>query len=246
MIRTSLFALIVGLAPVPAWQGAAASAEPASGEPIPGFEEGPVMDRVVAGELTVDPPTLECLGFRWYITGDGNRNASVCVAYREAGNTAWRDAMPILRVHHEVANQDYGPYRTGNLFAGSVMFLKPGTAYEVRLTMDDPDGGAPPEKVLRVSTRSEPQVWKDGPKRHVYPTDAGKGTVPFSLCENRDSPQVVHSAREVVFLCSRILTLLALGSRIKTRSRPSTARSAATASNCSGPVTTQINSTLRS
>jgi len=43
---------------------------------------------------------------------------------------AWRDALPMLRVHHEVTNQAYGPYRTGNLFAGSVMFLQPGTKYE--------------------------------------------------------------------------------------------------------------------
>jgi len=85
--------------------------------------------------------------------------------------------MPMLRIHHEVANQDYEPYRTGNLFAGSVMFLEPGTAYEIRLTMDDPDGAVPPPKLLSVSTRSEPDVWQDGHQRQVYPADH-KGSTP--------------------------------------------------------------------
>ncbi len=171
MIPRSLLAMIAASAILAACAGPAIPAEPAPGKPIPGFEIGPEMDRVEPWRLIVDPPTIENLGFRWYISGDGNRNASVRVAYRRAGTTAWRDALPLLRVHHEVANQAFEPYRTGNLFAGSVMFLQPGTAYEVRLTMDDPDGGAPPPKLVNVSTRSEPEIWEDGPKRHVYPTE---------------------------------------------------------------------------
>jgi hypothetical protein len=54
-----------------------------------------------------------------------------------------RNALPMLRVHHEIVNQDFGPYRVGNLFAGSVLFLEPATQYEVRFNMSDPDGGAP-------------------------------------------------------------------------------------------------------
>ncbi len=173
-----LFAMIAGLAMAAPLPGPAPAAEPTAEDPIPGFAPGPAIDRVVAGELIVDPPTVECLAFRWYIAGDANRNASVKVAYRRTGQTAWRDAMPMLRVHHEVANQDYGPYRTGNLFAGSVMFLKPGTAYQVRLTMADPDGGPPPAKLLSVSTRSEPQAWTDGTKRHVYTVDRQRAQRP--------------------------------------------------------------------
>ena len=69
----------------------------------------------------------------------------------------------MLRVHHEVSNQKYGPYRTGNLFAGSVLFLEPATEYEVRLTMSDPDGGAPAEpKIVAVATRAEPTACEGG------------------------------------------------------------------------------------
>ena len=176
MVHRTWLAAAVGLALLGRGQ-LAGPAEPQGKGSIPGFDVGPELDRVVPGELLVDPPTLRCLGFRWYITGDSNRNAAVQVAYREAGTAAWRDAMPMLRVHHEVANQDYEPYRCGNLFAGSVMFLKPGTEYEVRLTMDDPDGGAPPVKMLAVATRDEPKAWQDGPRREVYPRDA-EGELP--------------------------------------------------------------------
>ena len=100
------------------------------------------MDKIRAGRFLVDPPTLENVGFRWYVEGDSNRNARVDVAYRRAGDVKWKDALPMLRVHHEIVNQDYGPYRVGNLFAGSVLFLKPATRYQVRFTMHDPDGGA--------------------------------------------------------------------------------------------------------
>jgi len=168
MKPTDLFAVLSGIVLVIVWQRPVLSAEVAENDPIPGFQIGPPIDHIVPGELLVDPPTLENLGFRWYIAGDSNRNASVKVEYRREGETVWRDALPMLRVRHEVANQDYEPYRTGNLFAGSVMFLEPGTPYEVRLTMDDPDGGAPPPRTLAVATRNVPEVPPDAPTRLVY------------------------------------------------------------------------------
>ena len=85
------------------------------------------QDRVVPGRFVIDPPTLENLGFRWYIEGDDNRNASVAVSYRKRGERTWRQSLPLLRVHREVVNQDFGAHRVGNLFAGSVLFLQPST-----------------------------------------------------------------------------------------------------------------------
>ncbi len=138
-------------------------------KPVTGFKPGPPMDRIEPGQLITDPPTLENLGFRWYIRGDSNRNASVAVSYRPAGTSRWRQALPLLRIHHELINQDYEPYRTGNLFAGSVMFLDSGRTYEVRLTMRDPDGGAAAPRTLRVRTRQEPAAFAGGRTLEVYP-----------------------------------------------------------------------------
>jgi hypothetical protein len=131
--------------------------------PLAGFAVGPQMDEIVPKRFLIDPPTLENLGFRWYVEGDSNRNASVAVAFRRKGHTAWQQALPMLRVHHEVSNQKYGPYRTGNLFAGSVLFLEPATEYEVRFTMSDPDGGAPAEpRIVTLATRAEPRAFAGG------------------------------------------------------------------------------------
>jgi len=130
---------------------------------LAGFEVGPRTNKIIPKRFIIDPPTIENLGFRWYIEGDSNRNASVAVVFRKKGRTQWKNALPMLRVHHEVANQRYGPYRTGNLFAGSVLFLESATEYEVRFTMSDPDGGAPPEpKIVTVATRAEPRAYKGG------------------------------------------------------------------------------------
>ena len=45
----------------------------------------------------------------------------------------------------------------GWLFAGSALLLEPRAAYELRLTLEDPDGGKA-TRTLRASTRSEPLV----------------------------------------------------------------------------------------
>ena len=54
-----------------------------------------------AGELVVEPPTLINLGFEWFLEGDANRNAAVDVAYRKAGESAWRTGLPMLRMGGE-------------------------------------------------------------------------------------------------------------------------------------------------
>jgi hypothetical protein len=132
-------------------------------KPLVGFPVGPRMNQIAPKRFIVDPPTIENMGFRWYIEGDSNRNASVTVEFRKKGQAKWKNALPMLRVHHEVVNQVYGPYRTGNLFAGSVLFLTPATSYEIRFTMSDPDGGAPTEpKILSATTRAEPGAFEGG------------------------------------------------------------------------------------
>jgi hypothetical protein len=154
---------VVTMAAVLALFTTAMSARERQVPPLVGFAVGPEMNEVAPKQFIVDPPTLENLGFRWYIEGDSNRNASVTVEFRKKGQTQWKNGLPMLRVHHEVSNQQFGPYRTGNLFAGSVLFLEPGTAYEVRFTMLDPDGGAPAEpKIVEVATRAVPKAFDGG------------------------------------------------------------------------------------
>ena len=128
-------------------------------------------DTVIAGELVIEPATLINLGFEWFIQGDANRNAAVDVAFRKKGSEAWHPALPLLRLNGE---RIYAESRIDlvapNMFAGSVLDLEPGTAYEVRLTMTDPDGvQGERSRVVTVSTRPEPQPYAGGRVFHVYP-----------------------------------------------------------------------------
>src|SRR6266446_3471405 len=130
---------------------------------------------VTPGELVIDPPTLTNLGFEWVISGDENRNARVEVSYRKKGADDWKPAMPLLRLGGEhiywgraEADDHILNVIVPNMFAGSILDLEPGTAYEARLAMTDPDGGGA-TRVVTVATRPDPKPYSGGRVYHVYP-----------------------------------------------------------------------------
>ncbi len=128
------------------------------------------QDAVVPGRFVIEPPTLNCLGFEWRILrGDDNRNATVAVTYRKRGEPSWREALPLLRVGGERIS-DFLDYETPHLFAGSILGLEPGSAYECRFVLEDPDGVlGDGGKTVTVTTREEPRVPEGGRVFHVYP-----------------------------------------------------------------------------
>ena len=138
-------------------------------EPSPFETDNP--NAVVPGELFTEPPTLINLGFEWLIQGDDNRNASVSVWFREQGTTEWRDGLPLLRLNGErVFSESRVDVIVPNMFAGSVLDLKPDTDYETRFIINDPDGViGNPERLALVRTRAEPQPYAGGRVLHVYP-----------------------------------------------------------------------------
>lgn len=135
---------------------------------------------ITPGSLWVEPPTLTALGLEWSMDGDDNRNAQVSVEYRKVGETAWRKALPLTRLNGEKMGNltppraDFHPdpnnYTNPNMFAGSVLGLRPGVSYEVRLTLADPDGvRGQSVKTVVASTRVEPKPAAGGHVYHVYP-----------------------------------------------------------------------------
>lgn len=132
----------------------------------------PGENAVTPGRFVVEPPTLICLGFEWYIAGDENRNASVEVSYRKAGESGWQEALPLLRMGGE---RIYNPavyldHTVPEMFAGSILDLEPDTEYECRLRMGDPDGvRGEAVRTVRVRTRGEPKAAAGGRVLHVYP-----------------------------------------------------------------------------
>jgi len=131
------------------------------------------QETTTAGELIVEPPTLISLGFEWYIEGDDNRNAAVALEYRKASEGNWQEGLPLLRIQNERSVFDQTlDYTAPNMFAGSVFYLEPGTEYEVRFTLTDPDGiTGNAVRTVNVTTRAEPQAFSGGRTLHVYPLD---------------------------------------------------------------------------
>jgi len=127
-----------------------------------------------AGRFYVEHPTLLNLGFEWAITGDANRNATVAVQFRAVGEGAWRQALPLVRIGGErVFRQREGlDYTVPQGFAGSILNLRPGTEYECRFQLTDPDGvTGETTQTVRVKTRTEPKSYQGGRILHVYPPD---------------------------------------------------------------------------
>lgn len=155
--------------------GTAALSQPgASPSPTSSSDTG-APAAVAAGAFTVERPTLVSLGFEWRISGDTNRNARVETSYRKVGESAWHKGLPMLRLDGErvtggkprVGDGTFYDYTAANMFAGSLLNLKPDTAYECRFVLSDPDGASGTvEQTVTVHTRTAPDLNRAG--GHVY------------------------------------------------------------------------------
>ncbi len=126
------------------------------------------------GRFHVEHPTLLNLGFEWAITGDANRNATVMVQFRKTGESAWREALPLSRIGGEKVyrRRENLDYTVPDGFAGSILNLQPGTEYECKFQLQDPDGvNGTASQTVKVKTRTEPRAHAGGRKLHVYPPD---------------------------------------------------------------------------
>jgi len=122
-------------------------------------------DAMEPGALKLEAPTVICLGVRWEVKGDANRNARVEVDYRIKGEPEWRKGLPLMRVDPRAIA--YGR-KTPDMFGGTIFDLRPGTEYEVRLKMSDPDGGEA-EKTVTMKTRPVPKAPTDAQVVKVEP-----------------------------------------------------------------------------
>lgn len=132
-------------------------------------------DAVTLGELVVDPPTLVCLGFHWPISGDDDGDAVCRIRFREHGAEQWRQGLDLWRTNGETCGTDrWTPpsWKTPNAFAGSLFDLEPGTQYECRLEIADPDGvRGDAVRTVTVRTRPEPTPAAGGRVIEVRPSD---------------------------------------------------------------------------
>ena len=108
------------------------------------------------GEPVLERPTLRSLGAYWIVRGDDNKNGVVSLDYRKRGDTQWHAGAPLFRTEKHV-NKAGGPEVPDDawLFAGSALLLQPNSAYELKLMLNDPDGGTA-TKTLTTHTVREP------------------------------------------------------------------------------------------
>jgi hypothetical protein len=86
-------------------------------------------------------PNYHAIGVRLPYTGDANGNATARLEWRPAGGTLWQQGVQMTRI-------------TNARWAGSVLWLQPDLAYEIRAVITDPDGGVTASASTR--TRKEP------------------------------------------------------------------------------------------
>ncbi len=84
------------------------------------------------------------------VSGDGDGDATASLEWRRSGEPGFRAGHPLVRIDAQA-------------FAGSLFWLDPGTGYEVRVTLADPDGvvGSPTATAAlttRADTLAEPSL----------------------------------------------------------------------------------------
>ncbi|KPK99342.1 MAG: hypothetical protein AMK75_06645 [Planctomycetes bacterium SM23_65] len=132
---------------------------------------------IPADGISFDPPTLHCIGVRWFVKEAEHPEAKLDVSYRRKDGIAWKSAMP-LRWVETAALQERKPPEGTSLYAGSIFNLTPDTAYDVRLKLRDKTG----REVVRTRTM---RTWKEPfppvPKRtlHVHPPVSSGGSTPY-------------------------------------------------------------------
>jgi hypothetical protein len=121
-----------------------------------------VVRPIAVGEVELDPATPYTIGLSLPILeGDEDFDASVRVAYRHVDSPLWREALPLQRVRTDTLSRAVPTqFPIAEQFAGSIFDLRPDSAYEIRLTIEDPDGGRfvrTVEAVTRALPRATPR-----------------------------------------------------------------------------------------
>jgi len=126
-------------------------------------------DSIVPGVVRVDT-TYESIGVVWEVSGDDNLNSTMTLQFREVGTSAWSDAAPAVRAYPSIIvnGSPLGLDRWG----ASAVFLTPGTTYDLRLMITDPDGGGATQTTT-ATTRYWAQPDPAGRQLQVAPGNGG-------------------------------------------------------------------------
>ncbi len=132
--------------------------------------------------------TFHAMGVVVNLTGgeDPNQNATGSVSYRSGGGS-YRQGFPLSRI-------------TPSRFAGSILWLDPGTSYDVRVTFVDPDGGGLNGVTVSSSASTRAEIGVPAATSSLYVSPAGSGTScsPGSPCALAEGLSQAQAGEEVV------------------------------------------------
>jgi hypothetical protein len=94
---------------------------------------------------------------------DPDGDASASIEYRVSGSGSYRQGFPLSRIE-------------ATRFVGSLFWLTPGTTYDVRVTLSDPDGGPLNGAVVTGSAATRAEVTVPAPTKSYYVSPVGSGT----------------------------------------------------------------------
>ncbi len=114
--------------------------------------------------------TFEHISVHIDIAGDVNLNSELTIQYRLKGTTNFLPGADAMRAHPAMI-VDGNPLNK-NFHAGSVLFLQPNSKYELKLSLDDIDGGS---AVIDTTIRTNiyPVSYIDGNILYVAPGNGG-------------------------------------------------------------------------
>lgn len=107
------------------------------------------QNHTIPGKVITPYPTITNLAVEWYIQGDDNLNCTINLQFREKGKLQWNNGMSLIRVP---AGENV-KFNWENKLSGSIFDLLPDTEYEIKLNLNDPDGGNDEQTII---TRTRP------------------------------------------------------------------------------------------
>lgn len=172
-----------------------------------------------AGASPFAIPTFHCLGLYWSPPG-GAPDRDVEIRYRQQGAGEWKTGLPMR--YHPVAgtDEDLADYR------GSIVHLKPGTAYEVELTLARSGAAAslvattwseefPVGETVRLTDRVTPLVISESGSPGSWRLYDGRGTT-IDVRHQFDSCLMVNASNVIL----RGFTLRGAGTATNVSTRP--------------------------
>lgn len=145
------------------------------------------LEKTIPGEVRTPYPTIINLAVEWIIQGDDNQNGKVMVHFRKKGTDKWEQGMPLFRIPK---GENLG-FKWKNKHSGSIFDLQPDTEYEIRLNLEDPDGGST-ERTVTARTRPIPVVGRNAEIIEIQP---GK----YDTLHTKDGT----SEKSMVYRCSK-------------------------------------------